>query len=247
MRRVLITAGASGIGAAVAQAFLDAGDRVAVCDVAQITNQGVVALHCDMAVRAEVERMMADAVAALGGLDVLINNAGIAGPTAPVEEVEPSEWDRVVAVNITAMFDTARLAIPHLKRSGNGTIVNMSSAAGRFGYPNRAPYAATKWAVVGFTKTLSIELGRFGITANSILPGSVDGARIRSVMAGRAEAAGISLDEAIAQGFATQSLKRFIPPEDVAALILFLASPHGRMISGQALSIDGDMQRAGQG
>lgn len=247
MRRVLITAGASGIGAAVAQAFLDAGDRVAVCDVAQITNQGVVAFHCDMAVRAEVERMMADAVAALGGLDVLINNAGIAGPTAPVEEVEPSEWDRVVAVNITAMFDTARLAIPHLKRSGNGTIVNMSSAAGRFGYPNRAPYAATKWAVVGFTKTLSIELGRFGITANSILPGSVDGARIRSVMAGRAEAAGISLDEAIAQGFATQSLKRFIPPEDVAALILFLASPHGRMISGQALSIDGDMQRAGQG
>lgn len=247
MRRVLITAGASGIGAAVAQAFLDVGDRVAVCDVAQITNQGVVALHCDMAVRAEVERMMADAVAALGGLDVLINNAGIAGPTAPVEEVEPSEWDRVVAVNITAMFDTARLAIPHLKRSGNGMIVNMSSAAGRFGYPNRAPYAATKWAVVGFTKTLSIELGRFGITANSILPGSVDGARIRSVMAGRAEAAGISLDEAIAQGFATQSLKRFIPPEDVAALILFLASPHGRMISGQALSIDGDMQRAGQG
>ena len=247
MRRVLITAGASGIGAAVAQAFLDAGDRVAVCDVAQITNQGVVAFHCDMAVRAEVERMMADAVAALGGLDVLVNNAGIAGPTAPVEEVEPSEWDRVVAVNITAMFDTARLAIPHLKRSGNGTIVNMSSAAGRFGYPNRAPYAATKWAVVGFTKTLSIELGRFGITANSILPGSVDGARIRSVMAGRAEAAGISLDEAIAQGFATQSLKRFIPPEDVAALILFLASPHGRMISGQALSIDGDMQRAGQG
>jgi NAD(P)-dependent dehydrogenase (short-subunit alcohol dehydrogenase family) len=123
----------------------------------------------------------------------------------------------------------------------------MSSAAGRFGYPNRSPYAATKWAVVGFTKTLAIELGRDGITANAILPGSVDGERIRRVMAGRAEAAGISLDEAIAQGFATQSLKKFIPPEDVAALILFLASKHGRMISGQALSIDGDMQRAGQG
>lgn len=247
MRRVLITAGASGIGAAVAGAFVDAGDRVAVCDIAPVTIPGAISLHCDMAARAEVERMVADAVAAMGGLDVLINNAGIAGPTAPVEAIEPAEWDRVMAVNITAMFDTARLTIPHLKRSECGTIVNMSSAAGRFGYPNRAPYAASKWAVVGFTKTLAIELGRDGINVNAILPGSVDGARIRSVMAGRAEAAGISLDDAIEQGFATQSLKRFIPPEDVAALILFLASPHGRMISGQALSIDGDMQRAGQG
>jgi NAD(P)-dependent dehydrogenase (short-subunit alcohol dehydrogenase family) len=247
MRRVLITAGASGIGATVARAFLDAGDRVAVCDIAEIDIPGVVALRCDMGVRAEIERMVPEAVAALGGLDVLVNNAGIAGPTAPVQDVDPAAWDQVVAVNITAMFDTTRLAIPHLKRSDIGTIINMSSAAGRFGYPNRSPYAATKWAVVGFTKTLAIELGRHGITANAILPGSVDGERIRRVMAGRAEAAGISLDEAIAQGFATQSLKKFIPPEDVAALILFLASRHGRMISGQALSIDGDMQRAGQG
>ncbi len=247
MRRVLITAGASGIGACVARAFLDAGDRVAVCDIADVNIPGAVALRCDMAVRAEVERMVAQAVAALGGLDVLVNNAGIAGPTALVQEVPPAEWDRVIAVNITAMFDATRLAIPHLKQSEYGTIVNMSSAAGRFGYPNRAPYAASKWAVVGFTKTLAIELGRDGITANAILPGSVDGERIRQVMAGRAEAAGISLDAAIEQGFATQSLKKFIPPEDVAALILFLASKHGRMISGQALSIDGDMQRAGQG
>jgi NAD(P)-dependent dehydrogenase (short-subunit alcohol dehydrogenase family) len=247
MRRVLITAGASGIGATVARAFLDAGDQVAVCDIADIAIPGALALRCDMGVRAEIERMVAEAVAGLGGLDVLVNNAGIAGPTAPVQDVDPAAWDRVVAVNLTAMFDTTRLAIPHLKRSENATIVNMSSAAGRFGYPNRSPYAATKWAVVGFTKTLAIELGRDGITANAILPGSVDGERIRRVMAGRAEAAGISLDEAIAQGFATQSLKQFIPPEDVAALILFLASKHGRMISGQALSIDGDMQRAGQG
>lgn len=247
MRRVLITAGASGIGATVARAFLDAGDKVAVCDIADIAIPGVVALRCDMGVRAEIERMLATAVAELGGLDVLVNNAGIAGPTAPVQDIDPAAWDRVVAVNLTAMFDTTRLAIPHLKRSESGTIVNMSSAAGRFGYPNRSPYAATKWAVVGFTKTLAIELGRDGITANAILPGSVDGERIRRVMAGRAEAAGISLDEAIAQGFATQSIKKFIPPEDVAALILFLASKHGRLISGQALSIDGDMQRAGQG
>jgi NAD(P)-dependent dehydrogenase (short-subunit alcohol dehydrogenase family) len=247
MRKVLITAGASGIGACVARAFLDAGDRVAVCDIADIDIPGVVALRCDMGVRAEIERMVPEAVAALGGLDVLVNNAGIAGPTAPVQDVDPAAWDRVVAVNITAMFDTTRLAIPYLKRSDFGTIVNMSSAAGRFGYPNRSPYAATKWAVVGFTKTLAIELGRDGITANAILPGSVDGERIRRVMAGRAEAAGISLDEAIEQGFATQSLKKFIPPENVAALILFLASQHGRMISGQALAIDGDMQRAGQG
>ena len=247
MRRVLITGGASGIGASVARAFLGAGDRVAVCDIAEIDIPGVVALRCDMGVRAEIEPMVAGAVAALGGLDVLVNNAGIAGPTGPVEGLDPAAWDRVMAVNITAMFDTARLAIPHLRRSENGTIVNMSSAAGRFGYPNRAAYAASKWAVVGFTKTLAIELGRDAITVNAILPGSVDGERIRRVMAGRAEVAGITPEEAIARGFAAQSIRRFVPPEDVAALILFLASRHGRMISGQAQPIDGDLQRAGEG
>ena len=112
-----------------------------------------------MGSRAEIEAMVPEAIAALGGLDVLINNAGIAGPTLPVEKMPPAEWDRVVAVNITAMFDVTRLAIPHLKAAKGGSIINLSSVAGRYGFPNRSPYAATKWAVIGFTKTLAMELG----------------------------------------------------------------------------------------
>ena len=134
--------------------------------------------------------MVPEAVAALGGLDVLINNAGIAGPTLPVERMPPAEWDRTVAVNITSMFDVTRLAIPQLKKSKAGSIINMSSIAGRFGFANRSPYAATKWAVIGFTKTLSIELGEWGIRANAIAPGAVEGERLERVFAGRASISG---------------------------------------------------------
>ena len=116
--------------------------------------------------------MIAAGIAALGGLDVLVNNAGIAGPTAPVEEFNPDDWDKVVKINLNGTFNVTRLAIPHLKKSQAGVIINMSSVAGRFGYANRSAYSATKWGIVGFTKTLSIELGEFGIHANAVLPDS---------------------------------------------------------------------------
>ena len=139
--------------------------------------------------------MVPDAVAALGGLDVLINNAGIAGLTLPVEQYPPDDWDKVVAVNLTAMFDVSRLAIPHLKQSKAGCIINMTSIAGRFGFDNRTPYAATKWGVIGLTKTLAMELGEWGIRANAIAPGAVEGDRIVRVFAGRAQISGSSLEE----------------------------------------------------
>ena len=128
--------------------------------------------------------MVPAAVEALGGLDVLINNAGIAGLTLPVDQYPPDDWDKVVAVNLTAMFDVSRLAIPHLKKSKAGVIINMASIAGRFGFMNRSPYAATKWGVIGFTKTLALELGEWGIRANAIAPGAVEGDRIVRVFAG---------------------------------------------------------------
>ena len=187
--------------------------------------------------------MVADAAQRLGGLDVLVNNAGIGGPTKPVHELDPAEWDAVLQVNLTGTFDVTRNAIPHLIRSGAGVVINMSSAAGRFGYPNRSPYAATKWALIGFTKTLSIELGDHGIRVNAIAPGAVAGERAERVFQGRAQASGRTLEEEKRIGLASQSLKQLVDPKDIAALAVFLASDAAKSISGQVIPIDGDMQR----
>jgi NAD(P)-dependent dehydrogenase (short-subunit alcohol dehydrogenase family) len=147
-------------------------------------------------------------------------------------------------VNLGATFNVTRLAIPHLKKSSAGCIINMSSAAGRLGYPQRSAYAATKWGVIGFTRTLSMELGAHGIRANAILPGPVAGPRMQRVLEGRAATSGRSLEEERVSALANQSIKTFTEASEVAALALFLASDAAKTISGQALSIDGDMHRS---
>jgi NAD(P)-dependent dehydrogenase (short-subunit alcohol dehydrogenase family) len=250
-QRVLITAGAAGIGREFARAFAKNGAKIFTCDIddkglAALAKQipGLTAKRCDMGKRDDIETMVPEAVKALGGLDVLINNAGIAGMTLPVEQYPPDDWDKVVAVNLTGMFDVTRLAIPALKASGAGCIVNMASIAGRFGFANRSPYAATKWAVIGFTKTLAIELGPHGIRANAIAPGAVEGDRIQRVFAGRAQLSGRSMEEVKAEAFSQQSIAGFIDPKDIAQLAVFLASPAAKSISGQVLPIDNDRQRA---
>jgi len=251
MQRVLITAGGSGIGFEIASAFAATGAKIFICDIdtqalaaATRAIPGVITRPCDMASRAEIERMVPTAVEALGGLDVLVNNAGIAGPTRPVEDMPPAEWDRTVAINLTGMFDVTRLAIPHLKQSKAGVIVNLSSIAGRFGFANRSPYAATKWAVIGFTKTLALELGEWGIRANAIAPGMVEGPRIERVFAGRAAISGLTNAQERAKGLAEQSIKAMVDPKDIAALAVFLASDAAKAISGQVIPIDNDRQRA---
>ena len=250
-QRVLITAGAAGIGREFARAFAASGAKVFVCDIndkalADIRKEipSVIARHCDMGLRAEIERMVPEAVAALGGLDVLINNAGIAGLTLSVEDYPPDNWDKVVAVNLTAMFDVSRLAIPHLKKSKAGCIINISSIAGRGGFENRSPYAATKWGVIGLTKTLALELGAWGIRANAIAPGAVEGERIMRVFQGRAQISGKSMAEVKAEALAAQSIKAMVDPKDIAALAVFLASDSAKSISGQVIPIDNDRQRA---
>ena len=250
-QRVLVTAGASGIGREIARTFVANGASVFVCDIdpksltalaADIT--GVKTGLCDVSKRADVERMVSECVHALGGLDVLVNNAGIAGPTAPVEELDPDEWEKVMQVDLTGTFNVTRLSIPHLKKSSAGVIINMSSVAGRFGYANRSPYSTAKWGLIGFTKTLSIELGGFGIRANAILPGAVDGPRIQRVFEGRAKVSGKPIEQIKTEAMAVQSLKRFVDPKDIAALAVFLASDAAKSISGQMLPIDNDMQQA---
>lgn len=248
-QRVLITAGASGIGREIARAFKAQGARVFVCDIdeaalAEAANEGMLTTRCDMSSRTEIERMVAAALDALGGLDVLVNNAGIAGLTLPIDQMPPDSWDKVIAINLTGMFDVTRLATPHLKRSAAGVIINLSSIAGRYGFANRSPYSASKWGVIGFTKTLAIELGEWGIRANAIAPGAVAGDRIERVFAGRAQISGKSMDEVRAAAMAEQSIKAMIDPKDIAQLAVFLASPAAKSISGQVIPIDNDRQKA---
>ncbi len=247
--RVLVTAGANGIGREVARAFIGEGAKVHVCDVDQ---KALVALkksaptitqtRADVAERGDVERLFGEALKALGGLDVLVNNAGIAGPTGRVEDIAPEQWDRCLAVNITGQFNCARLAVPHLRKSKNPSIVNLSSAAGRLGFPMRAPYAASKWAVVGFTKSLAIELGPAGIRVNAILPGIVEGERIRRVFDAKAKARGISFEQMQAEALSFVSMRTTVTPQQLADAILFICSARGRTISGQAISVCGDTQ-----
>jgi NAD(P)-dependent dehydrogenase (short-subunit alcohol dehydrogenase family) len=250
-QKVLVTAGASGIGREIVRAFANTGAKVFVIDVdanglstLATESPNIETAVCDMSSRADIERVVPDAIRALGGLDVLVNNAGISGPTAPVETYDPEAWEAVMQINLNGTFNVTRLAIPHLKLSPAGAIVVMSSVAGRFGYPNRSAYSVSKWGLIGFTRTLSRELGEFGVRVNAILPGAVAGDRIEKVLAGRAQVNGRSVDEERRDAMSIQSLQRFVDPRDIAALAVFLASDAGKSISGQMLPIDNDMQKA---
>jgi NAD(P)-dependent dehydrogenase (short-subunit alcohol dehydrogenase family) len=251
VKRVLITAGAAGIGYAIAQAFHHSGAQVYICDIDAAALQraagampGLLTQQCTVGDRPQVAAMVVDAVQRLGGLDVLVNCAGIGGPTRSVRDLDPADWDAVVRVNLTGTFDVTHNAIPHLIKSECGVILNLSSAAGRFGYANRSAYSATKWALAGFTKTLSIELAEHRIRVNAIAPGAVAGERAQRVYQGRAQLSGRSVEEEKALGLANQSLKALVDPNDIGALAVFLASDAGKSISGQILPIDGDMHRA---
>ena len=246
--RVLITAGASGIGRETARAFVEEGARVHICDVDPIaldelgkSDPAITRSRADVSNREEVAAMFDEAMKALGGLDVLVNNAGIAGPTGRVEEINPEDWDHCVAVCLTGQFNCARLAVPHLKSSANPSIINLSSAAGKLGFPLRSPYAAAKWGVIGFTKSLSMELGEFGIRVNAILPGIVEGDRIRRVFESKAQVLGRSPAEIKDEMVRYVSMHTTVTARQLADQIMFLCSPRGRTISGQPVSVCGDI------
>lgn len=247
--RVIVTAGASGIGLEIARAFAAEGARVEVCDVssgalAALRDGGsrITGTVCDVSDREACGTFMQQAIGRLGGLDVLVNNAGIAGPTGPIHLIDPKEWDRTVTVNLTGTYNITRLAIDALKKSKNPSIICLSSGAGRLGFPLRTPYAAAKWAIVGLAKSLAMELGEDGIRVNALLPGSTDGPRIRGVFADKARERNTSPDEIEAMVLAGTSMKRLIPPQHLAATAVFLASTAATTLSGQAISVDGDLQ-----
>ncbi len=245
----MITAPASGIGRAIAKAFADEGARVHICDV----NADAVAAFSEdfpemsasvvnVRSEAEVDAWFDAALADMEGLDVLVNNAGIKGPTAPVDDIELADWKECIEICLDAQFLCARRAAPVMKAQRSGCIINMSSNAGQYGFGNRTPYAAAKWGVIGLTKSLAIELGPYNVRCNAICPGAVRGPRIQKVIEGEAALRGVGAQLVAAELVSQQSLTRFTEPEEVAALAVYLASPAAFMINGQDIAIDGHVE-----
>ena len=248
-QRVVVTGAASGIGLTTARAFVAEGATVMVCDTdakalsdLSDSDPHILQAHCDVSDRVEVGVFFEDALRRLGGLDTLVNNAGIAGPTGPVDEIAPEDWDHCLSVCLTGQFNCTRLAIDALKASANPSIINLSSLAGRVGFAQRTPYAAAKWGVIGLTKSLSMELGEHGIRVNAVLPGLVAGDRQRRVLEAKAQRLGKSFADVEAMAFSYTSVREYVTPEQIADQILFLASERAKAISGQAISVCGDTQ-----
>jgi len=249
-KRVLVTAGGDGIGREIAGAFTEAGAKVLVCDVRvecldRLAKElpDVHSCIADVSRESDVASLFELVDQKLGGLDILVNNAGIAGPTGGVETLSLADWERTLAVNLTGEFLCVRQAVPRLRQGRDPSIVNLSSVAGHLGMPGRTPYSASKWGVIGFTKTLAIELGGDGIRVNAILPGAVDGPRIRSVIAAKANARSKPVEEMTRIYTSQAALGRMVTAEDVAETVLFLVSAAGRNISGQSVGVDGNVER----
>jgi NAD(P)-dependent dehydrogenase (short-subunit alcohol dehydrogenase family) len=248
-QRVMITAAASGIGQAIAEAFHAKGARVHICDANEealesfrVTHPDIAATRVNVRLESEIDTWFDEALDDLGGLDVLVNNAGIKGPTAPVDDIELADWRECIEVCLDAQFLCARRAAPVMKAQRSGIIINMSSNAGQYGFGNRTPYAAAKWGVIGLTKSLAIELGPFNVRCNAICPGAVKGPRIDRVIAGEAALRGVGAQVVAAELVSQQSLARFTEAAEVANLAVFLASPEAFMINGQDIAIDGHIE-----
>ncbi len=248
-QRVLITAGAGGIGLAIARRLSLHGARLFVCDVSdealdafgrEFPDAGRV--KADVSEEADVDAMFKAIAEELGGLDALINNAGIAGPTGGIEDIDPADWRKCIDICLTGQFLCARRAVPMLKAAGGGSIVSMSSAAGRFGYAFRTPYSSAKFGIIGLTESLAKELGPHNIRVNAIRPGIVEGPRMEGVIRARAEQVGVSYEVMESEYLAKISMRRMVTPHDVAATVAFLLSKAGSNLSGQSIGVDGNME-----
>jgi len=246
---VLISGAASGIGRNIAESFLAAGASVHICDSSQDNldeflkaNSGASATQADVSNAEQVDQVYSDLEAKYGGLDVLVNNAGVAGPTATVEDIAIDEWDRCIAVDLSGTFYMTRRAVPLLKQRPTGSIINIASVAGLFGCPLRSAYVAGKWAMVGLTKTWAMELGPHNIRVNAVCPASVSGERIDGVIERDAAKRGMTADNIRDVYERQSSMRTFVEPQDVTEMVMFLASDRAGKISGQAISVDGNTE-----
>jgi NAD(P)-dependent dehydrogenase (short-subunit alcohol dehydrogenase family) len=245
-RTVFITGASRGIGRAIAHAAADAGANVALAARSDgiyetadpIPDERVLAVETDVTDEASVRAAIDETVATFGGLDSLVNNAGVAGPTAGVEDLDRAEIDHTLSVNVTGTLLTCKHAVPHLRESDRASIVNISSISGKRPLPERSPYTASKMAVMGLTRTLAVELGDDDVTVNAICPGATNGDRMERTLEKAAAEQGISVEEARRQFTGDAALGRFVDPEDTANMVVYLASEKGRNVTAQDISVD---------
>lgn len=243
---VLISGGASGIGRRTAERFLEQGDRVHICDVSEDLVSDFLAANprasgtiADIGNREDIDRVFADIGKSHDSLDILVNNAGIAGPSAPVDQHDEEGWDECIRVNLSGTFYMTKRAVPLLRKSSRGSIINVLSTAALHGYPLRSAYTASKWGMMGLMKTWAMELGPEGIRVNAVCPTSVEGERIDAVIERDARQRGLPVDQVREVYLRQTSMRTFVSPDDVADVVLFLASDAAGKISGQSISVDG--------
>ena len=244
--KVLISGGASGIGRRTAERFLEQGDEVHICDVSREhldtfldANPGATGTIADIGNRGDVDRVFDDLRNSHEHLDILVNNAGIAGPSAPVDQHDVDGWDECISVNLSGTFYMTKLAVPLLRKSAQGSIINVLSTAALHGYPLRSAYTASKWGMMGLMKTWAMELGPEGIRVNAVCPTSVEGERIDAVIERDAKQRGLPVDQVREVYLRQTSMRTFVSADDVADVVIFLASDAARKISGQSISVDG--------
>jgi NAD(P)-dependent dehydrogenase (short-subunit alcohol dehydrogenase family) len=246
---VLVTGGADSVGRVMAERFAARGDRVHICDVRAdalaatlAANPGMRGTLADVGDPDALARVFAEATAWLGDISVLVNNVGIGGPRAAIEDIALEDWDRALAVNVTAMFHAMKLVIPGMKRRGGGAIVNFSTGSTRTRLPMRTAYVVSKFAVEGLTLNAARELGPFKIRCNAILPGMIDNARMQGIVAAKARETGQTPEKVEAGYLRYISMRSKTQPSDLAEMVLFLASDAGRLISGELIAVSGNLE-----
>jgi len=250
--RVIVTAGASGIGRAIAEHFLASGAKVHICDINQkalddvlSSNPGMRGSIANVGKPGDVDRLFAEATAWMEGLDVLVNNAGIGGPNAPIDEMEDDDWDLTIQINLNGAFYCAKRAARIMKQQESGCIINISSTSARTGLPNRAPYVVSKVGLEGLTRNLARELGPFGIRCNAVLPGSMENERGRMLLQRTADRDGITVEQARAQRLQYISMRTRIDPSEIADVAVVLTTPTFRHVTGQLFSVCGNVEWEG--
>ena len=252
-KKIVISAGASGIGWAITKICVAKGASVYLCDIDSKAinkvkkhpsyNKRIFVSEVDASDETEVIDFFQLVKKKFKKLDALINNVGIAGPTGTIEKLQSNEWEKTLHVNVNSHFYFNKLAIPLLKKTKNASIINISSGAGIMGFPLRSPYAASKWAIVGMTKTLAMELGKYKIRVNAICPGTIKGDRMKRVIREKAKFTKNSAKKIENDFISMASMKSWINEEDIGNMCAHLISDEANKVSGQIIAVDGNAER----
>jgi len=252
-KKIIISAGASGIGWAITKVCVEKGASIYLCDVDSkainkvkkhsLYNKRIFVSETNASDETEVIDFFHKIKKKFRNLDALINNVGVAGPTGTIEKLDSSEWENTLHVNVNSHFYFTKQAIPLLKKSKTSSIINISSGAGIMGFPLRSPYAASKWAVVGMTKTLAMELGKYKIRVNAICPGTIKGNRMKRVIRDKAQFTKVSARKIENDFVSMASMKSWISEEDIGNMCAYLISDEANKVSGQVIAVDGNTER----